>query len=309
MTETEQWHKDRLNGIGGSEAAVVLGISPFKSRLELWYEKVNKIVPNDESLNLIFDIGHALEPIIANHWSKKTGRIYEKRPILIHPEHSFMFANIDGKIIKSERPDPGILEIKTKGAFVNWHDEEIVPYYITQIQHYMAVYNYNWGSFAVLDLGKREITYTDVERDDNLINKIIEEEKKFWKLVQDKTPPEPEYNELTEKFLKDHFNKAEPITIDVSDNIEASKKAETLRFIKSELKNLDAQKTEQETYFMYLMKEANELIGNSYRITWKNDKDSTKFDMDKFKLENPQTYKKYLEPKKGTRRFLFKSQI
>ena len=304
--QDEQWHLDRMNGIGGSEASIVLGFNPWKNRLQLYHEKVYRKINVSSQDNIIFEIGHLLEPMIANHYSKMTKRVLESRPQKTHPEYPFITGNVDRVIVKSEKDTPGILEIKTKGAFVNWDNEEIPPYYMAQLQQYLSVYAYKWGSFAVLDLGKREITYTDVERDDSLINKIIEEEKKFWNLVQNKTPPEIEYTKQTEEFLKEYFNQAEQITIDVSDNIEASKKAGTLKFIKNEIKNLEEQESEHKTYFMNLMKEAERLIGNKYNISWKNDQDSTKFNVEKFKLENPTLYKNYLEPKKGVRRFLFK---
>ena len=306
--ESSQWHLDRLNGIGGSEASVILGINPWKSRLELWNTKVNKIIDENPQENLIFQIGHALEPIIADHYSKMTGRILETRTQKIHPEYPFITGNIDREIIKSERETHGILEIKTKGAFINWHDEEIPPYYITQLQHYLSVYGYLWGSFAILDLGKREIIYTDIERDDVFIEKLIEEEKKFWKLVQDKTPPDIEPTQSCEEFLREHFNQSEPITIDLSDNDTATEYAEKLKHIKLTRKGLEESESECKTYFMNLMKEAEKAIGSNYTISWKNDKDSTKFDMDKFKLEHPQIYKKYLVEKKGSRRFLSKFQ-
>lgn len=44
----EQWLQVRKTGIGGSDAAVILGISPFKSPLELWNEKVKDIAESAE---------------------------------------------------------------------------------------------------------------------------------------------------------------------------------------------------------------------------------------------------------------------
>lgn len=308
MTENNvnQWLLDRTNGLGGSDAAVVLGISPFKSRLQLWYEKVNKIIDSNPKENLIFQIGHVLEPLIAEHYSKLTNRTLETRKQKTHPQYPFIIGNIDREITKSERETPGILEIKTKGAHINWYEEEIPLHYKTQIQHYLAIYKYVWAGFVVLDLGKRQITYTDIERDDVFIEKLIEEEKKFWKLVQDKTPPDIEPTNSCEEFLREHFNKSEPIIIDISDNEEATKYAEKLKHIKVTRKGLEESETECKTFFMNLMKKAEEAIGNGYTITWKNDKDSMKFDVDKFKLEHPQIYKKFLEEKKGSRRFLSK---
>lgn len=217
-----------------------------------------------------------------------------------------MLANIDRCIIKSERPEPGIAEFKTKGAFVTWDNDEIPSYYNSQVQHYMAVYNYTWASFAILDFNKFEVTIIDVERDDVFIEKLIEEEKKFWNLVTNKTPPEVEPTKACEEFLREHFNQAEPITIDISDNTEATKYAEKLKHIKDTKKGLEESETECKSFFMNLLQNTEKAIGDGYTITWKNDKDSTKFDIDKFKVENGDLYKKYLQPKKGSRRFLTK---
>jgi len=301
-----QWHLDRQKGIGGSDASTVLGINPWKSRLQLYHEKVDEITTDKiDNNNIRFKLGHVLEPMIAEEYSRITGRGLVSRPSKTHPNHPFMVGNIDREIVKSDKPNQGILEIKTKGAFINW-DEDIPPYYHSQIQHYMAVYGYSWGSFAVLDFNKFEITITDVERDDVFIENLIEEEKKFWDLVQNKTPPKIESTKSCADFLKECYGQAESITIDLSDNEEATFNAKTLKSVKVSYKNLDEIELTSKNYFMDLMKNAEKAIGDGYTITWKNDKDSTKFDMDKFKFENPQIYKKYLEPKKGSRRFLSK---
>lgn len=309
--ENEQWHKDRLNGIGGSEASTVLGINPWQTRLQLYDKKVERKIDLSSSDNIRFKLGHILEPLIAEEYTKKTGRILESRPQKIHPLFPFMNGNIDREIIISNKnkiqTSNGILEIKTKGAFINWEGNEIPPYYIAQLQHYLAIYGYNWGSFAILDFNKFEVTITDVERDDNLINKIITEEAKFWDLVQNQTPPEIELSHpMTEEYLKELYSQSEPITVDISNNEEATLHARDLKELKIMYKDLEKTELKCKNYFMNLMKEADTLIGDNFKITWKNDKDSTKFNVDKFKEENKELYKKYLEPKKGTRRFLSK---
>ncbi len=62
-SEYEEFLKQRFAGIGGSDAASVLGISPFKSRIQLWNEKVSKKINTESEDDLIFQIGKALEPI------------------------------------------------------------------------------------------------------------------------------------------------------------------------------------------------------------------------------------------------------
>jgi putative phage-type endonuclease len=306
MTNDKEWHEQRLNGIGGSEASIVLGLNPWQSRLELWNTKVNRIIKESEEDNLIFEIGHALEPIIANHYQKTTKRQLEVRPQKIHPKYPFINGNVDREIVKSERSDPGILEIKTKGALTNWHRDDIPLYYQAQLQQYLAVYNYQWGSFAVLDLKTRKVTYTDIERDDDFINHIIEEEIKFWDLVQSKTPPESEPTKTCESFLEKQFKISKPVTIDISDNAVATAYAIKLHEIKEKYKELDLLETECKVYFVDRMKEAEKAIGINFSITWKAPKDKLKFDLETFKHEHPDLYKKYSKTESSSRRFTFK---
>lgn len=307
MTQDKEWHEQRLNGIGGSEASVVLKINPWQSLTELWDTKVNRIIKETEEDNIRFELGHILEPFIADQYTKKTGRILETREQKVHPKYSFINGNVDREIVKSERSEPGILEIKTKGTFVDWHGEEIPPYYIAQLQQYLAVYGYNWGSFAVLDFTTLKITVTDIERDDKLINHIIEEEIKFWDLVQSKTPPELESTKACESFLEEKYKKSSPkVVIDISDNAVATAYAIKLNEVKQKIKELKLLETECKVYFMDRMKNADKAIGINYSITWRSPEDKTTFNMEKFKLDHPKLYKDYTSTEPSTRRFTFK---
>jgi putative phage-type endonuclease len=293
--------QQRCKGIGGSDAAVVLGISPFKSRLQLWTEKVSKKIPESEDA-LIFQIGNALEPIIANKYTKTTGRKLEVRPQKTHPEYPFIMGNIDREIVGDKR-GPGILEIKTKGAWINWHEDDIPPYYMAQIQHYLSIYGYDWASFAVLDLGTRKITHIDIERDNKQITNIIDEEKKFWKLVEIGVPPEVEGSKACGEFLREYYKQSEDVTIDLIGNKDATKWAMILRDIKSQIKLLDAKETECKNHLMSIVGSAEKALGNNYKISWKSPKDKQVFDLVKFKIDHPKLAKQYTKDEPQTRRF------
>ena len=74
-----EWLEQRKKGIGGSEASMVMGINPWKSKLELWNEKVTQQANIDATKQLMFKIGHTLEPIIAEEYANETGRKLEER--------------------------------------------------------------------------------------------------------------------------------------------------------------------------------------------------------------------------------------
>ena len=59
---------DRIGYLGGSDAAVVLGISPWKSRYQLWCEKTGaEPIPNLDGVDYIY-FGQVLEPIVASEF-------------------------------------------------------------------------------------------------------------------------------------------------------------------------------------------------------------------------------------------------
>ena len=296
--ERKKWLENRTNSLGGSDAAVVLGISPWKSRLELWDEKVSKNIETDDD-NLILKLGNFLEPLIADEYVRKTGRRLEIRPQKIHPKYDFIAANVDREIMDDPK-GPGILEIKTKGAMVSWHGNDVPIYYKSQIQHYLSVYGYDWASFAILDLGTRKVTCVDVERDDSFISSMIDEEKKFWKLVQDKTPPSIDGSESCSEFLKEYYKESKDIVIDLTENEDAKKWAESIRYTRSVIKKHEALETEARNHLMQIVQDAQKATGDGFSITWKAPKDKEVFDLDRFRVEYPKLVSKYMsdEPQK-----------
>lgn len=304
-TDTEEWLEGRLFGIGGSEAGIVLGLNPWKSRLELWDEKVNKTRRLDPDAEIRLKLGNILEPLIAEEYSKITGRELEIRPQKVHPKYPFILGNIDREILGSNGRGPGILEIKTKGAFTDWEDD-IPVYYKAQIQHYMEIYGHKWGSFVVLDMGRLKLDIVDVERDDQFISKLVKEEIEFWRLVENKTPPPICPTKACQEFLREKYKISEDITIDLKDNEEAAKWAAMLRDAKRNIKAFDIIETEAKNHLMSIVGSAQKAMGNGYTISWKAPRDKEVFDLERFKRDYPELAKQYIKPEPQTRRFTVK---
>ena len=109
----KQWLAIRKLGLGSSDAAVAVGLSPYKCPLSLWLEKTGRKEPEDISHKEAVLWGIELEPVLAQVYAKRTGyRVRRVNAVLQHPEHLFMLANLDREVVG--HPDgPGILEIKT----------------------------------------------------------------------------------------------------------------------------------------------------------------------------------------------------
>ena len=193
----DDWLAYRRYGIGGSDAAAILGISPWRTARDLYYDKLGiaKIV-EDEDNWVQLEIGNLLEPLVARIFAKKTGlRVYQRKAMFRHPKYPWMLADLDYLV---ELPDgcTAILEIKTTNynARDNWwyNGEEIVPvYYETQGRHYMAVMNIDRVYFCCLyGNSKDDVIIRHLDRDEAYEEELIELEGDFWRdHVLSRTPP------------------------------------------------------------------------------------------------------------------------
>jgi len=181
-----EWLEWRKQGIGGSDVAAILGISPFRTARDLYYDKLGIAVENDESNWVGMEMGNLLEPLVARIFEKKTGlKVYQRKAMFHHPEHPWMLADLDYLV---DLPDgtTAILEIKTTNynAQGNWwyNGAEIVPsYYETQGRHYMAVMNIDRCYFCCLyGNNEDESIIRHIDRDANYEAELITLEEVFW---------------------------------------------------------------------------------------------------------------------------------
>lgn len=309
--DNKEWLQGRLNGIGGSEAAIVMGLSPWRSKLELWTEKVTRNIVERDSP--VMSWGRKLEPIIRIEYENKTGRsIFPATQNVTRPDYPFMIANVDGLIIddpngKVREYGWGVLEIKIKSAFQRWEEgweEGKLPiYYMIQLQHYIFVNDKKWGSFAILDLGKMQLVHFDVERNEELIKLIVKEEEKFWDSVVNKIKPEVDASKACSEFLRTYYSKSESINLDITKNEEATKWALQLRDAKVQIKLLEDQELEAKNYLMEIVGSAEKATGNGYSISWKAPKDKKVFNLELFEKEHQDLISKYVDYEPQTRRF------
>src|ERR1051325_6997666 len=186
----DQWLQVRRMGIGGSDVAAMLGISPVTSPLSLYFDQVGELAPQDETERMFW--GAKLEKPIAEVFAERTGLTVAPLPVILrHPEHAWMLANVD-RVVVDESVDPdddeflslrdridnarAVVEIKTTNVFSkgDWLDadgELVVPdHYQTQVQWYLGVTGLPGAWVVVLILGDPDpLHWTWLDRDDELI--------------------------------------------------------------------------------------------------------------------------------------------
>lgn len=191
----EQWLAFRRLGIGGSDVAAIMGISPFVTSRDLYYDKigVTPMIEEPEANWVAKEFGHRLEDLVAEIFSKKTGlEVFPVRIMFRHPLYPFMLADIDFFV---RMPDGSfaILECKTcnYNAKEKWDDGKIPEHYVYQVRHYMSVVNISHAFIACLwGNNENDFVYRSLERDLMEEQDIIEQEGYFWReFVEKKVEP------------------------------------------------------------------------------------------------------------------------
>ena len=93
----EDWLVYRRMGIGGSDAAAVLGVSPFRTARDLYYDKRGIVSTSADEDNWVqLEVGNLLEPLVARIFEKKTGlKVYQRKAMFRHPLYPWMLADLD----------------------------------------------------------------------------------------------------------------------------------------------------------------------------------------------------------------------
>ncbi|WP_295002364.1 lambda-exonuclease family protein [uncultured Dechloromonas sp.] len=303
------WLDVRKQGIGSSDAAAAVGLNPYKSPLELWLEKTGrdsnlpKVDPHDEESPLYW--GTLLEPIVAAHYTKRTGhRVRRINAVLQHPDADkhWMLANIDREIIGV--PDVHVLECKTAG--INgarlWKDG--VPEYVQlQVMHQLAVTGKRAADVAVL-IGGQHLEIHRLERDDLLIGRLIELERRFWHYVETDTPPSADGSESADTALKALYPCDSGTTVDFSDDRNLSATFADWLSIRQTLVDTEAIEAKLKQTLQQAMGDASKALFETGAVTWKKAKDSMGLDITQLLKDYPEFQQRYATTKPGSRRFL-----
>ena len=199
---TEEWHKARRGGIGGSDIAAILGLSKWTSYYTLWAKKTGRLLDNETSE--VMEWGNRLEPVIIDKFAENHPELQIIRDVGTWSNNykPFMIANPDG-IYKTETNEYGVLEIKTAMYEEDWRDG-VPKYYETQVQWYMQVLGLLQGRIAVLFHGNKyqeyEIYY---DRFEGEVAREAAEEFRAW-VASDEAPEFDGSNSTFETVRKLH---------------------------------------------------------------------------------------------------------
>ena len=208
VTEAE-WLALRKEGIGASEAAVAVGVSPWKSPMRLFLEKTGAIEPEVVDSEAVY-WGQKLEASILSRFQElhPDAELRPTKALLRSKEFPFMLATPDS--MGTYKGEKAVIEVKSTGHYgaAQWEGDEVPINYVLQGAHQLAVTGYALVIYPVLIAGQRYVERI-IERDDSLIESLIEKELEFTENVKANIPPEWDGTSAGWDLLKTLYPRAE----------------------------------------------------------------------------------------------------
>lgn len=199
----EDWLQARRGFIGGSDAAAVVGLNPYKDNVTLWLEKTGQAVAEDISEKPYVKYGTQAEDHLRELFRLDFPEyqvFYEPDNMWFNDRFPFAHASLDGWLT-DQNGRQGILEIKTTNILQSMQKEKwnhrIPDNYFIQLLHYLMVtefdfailkaqLKFDYGGDIVLQTRHYRIERPEVEED---IKYLQYSEQKFWKQVQERRQP------------------------------------------------------------------------------------------------------------------------
>ena len=296
----QEWLEIRRGGIGGSDAAAIVGLDRYRSPFAVYADKLG-LSPERED-NEAMRQGRDLEDYVAQRFTEATGKKVRRcNDTLQHPEYPRLLANID-RLVVGEK---ALLECKTTSVLnkAKFAQGEYPPNYYVQCMHYLAVTGLQRCYLAVLVLNQGFHVFT-VDRDEDEIAALIAAEMRFWDAhVAKQVPPLPDGTESASSVIKGLYPEAR------------EKEATTLYGQEQKIKTyleltaqIDALEKERDALKQALQLElGNAEIGHAhgYQVEWRN-QSRRNLDTDRLKKEQTALYEQYLKPPQVTRVFKIK---
>ena len=295
-----EWLELRRQGIGGSDAAAIVGLNRWRSPFDVYADKTG-LKPEIED-NEAMRQGRDLEDYVASRFCEKTGKkVRRKNEILQHPEHEFMIANLDRVVVG----EGAVLECKTTSVLnkAKFSQGEYPPNYYVQCMHYLAVTGAKKCYLAVLVLN-RAFHVFEIERDEAEIEALITAEKYFWENhVLKQIPPAPDGSEATTEVIKQLFPEAKERKETALFGYE--QKIEQYLVLDEQVKELTKQRDALKQEIQLTLADAEIGRARGYIVEWKNQVRQT-LDTTRLKKEQAEIYANYLKPAQTVRVFKIK---
>ena len=280
----EQFLLDRKKGIGGSDVASILGVSPFRTALEVYHDKTSPELALDKPTEDM-QRGVRVEKYILQEYSERSEvQLDANIPTIVDKEYPFMRANIDAMVVDQNV----VVEAKSTKAPISSWEKGIPEYYKAQVAYYAMLADAERVDVPVLFSGWKYACFTywrDASYEANIKQAVID----FWQnhIVKAISPKPTSLIELKAAYP----TVAEEKTIKADNDIR--EKVYRLQEIGEQCKDLERQEKALKTQIQGYMGDAGLLDAGFCKVALKEIK-STRFNANAFKEKYTELYQQYL---------------
>ncbi len=305
----------RAKSLGGSDIGAVLGLSKYRSAVDVWMEKTGKEIGSRDSLPLRF--GQFAESFVASEYALATGSslaIHEAA--VIHPEYPYMHGHIDRFVLDGSAPlirEDGhinasrILECKTANPFAqtDWGDpgsDQVPLSYLVQCVWYMMLTRIDRTDLAVL-FGNADFRIYEITRDLELEQMVLERAVSFWEnhVLKDIPPTAKSESDYKTLFGKSTVSKS------VEAPAETYELIKKLRALNEQVEHYEAEISQIKQNIMGQMQDAEVLTFHGQTlVTWKAPKPSLRLDAKRLTEEHSDLVHQYQVHIQNSRRLVIK---
>ncbi len=316
------FHANRLTGLGGSDVGAILGMSKYRTPVDVWAEKTGRTAPIESSLAMRF--GSFAEQFVADEYEAQTGNAVERYTAMLRHQSAPLIGHVDRLVIpegqkkashKGEIRTDRLLEAKTANAFAAFNADEWGPAgtdavpmaYLVQVATYRILTGCKHADLAVL-FGNSELRVYHLERDTELEQMIIARATEWWRnhVIADVAPAP-----VNEDDIRLLYPRSAPLkTIEADYTISSA--VDALRAIRRVIKEREADAEAAYLALKAYMADSEALtMGGQTLATWKSAKATTKTDWKAVAeaLSAPKDLvQQFTTEAAGSRRFLLKDE-
>lgn len=196
---TIEQQEQRKHGLGATDCAAVMGLSPYRTPYELWLIKTGRQTEDAILTEDRLRLRHAHEETISQEYmARQNCKLKRVNQTVYHKRIPYMLCNLDRVVIGRRK----IVECKTASGFLRYQwgengTDEAPIHYILQVQHQLACSEYEDADLAALiDIDDYRIY--PMPRNEKAIEKIEEACTRFWEenVIKDIAPPPRTRNDL-----------------------------------------------------------------------------------------------------------------
>jgi putative phage-type endonuclease len=282
MSARAMWLESRRAGIGGSDAAAILGLDPWRGPIDVFRSKLEKPEP-DANEKFLIHLGHLLEPVIAGLYSEQTGRVLTipDPAIVQHAEFPELLGSPDrlGPALDGDRGR--VIELKSEHQFADKFGDpgtdQIPDHYVVQCLHYMGVCDRDRCDVAVLHGGFKFAIY-QLGRDREAEKELFGQLREWWDAyVVKKIEPPLDASEAWGNYLatKYPFNRGPLVEVTENSHPDLIRRVYNVLNYGEQIKLFKSRLEEARNNVKAFIAENDGIRGPWGKITWRLCKDTT----------------------------------